>query len=365
LNAFGRRFDPAQPDVHPELRALMVDAARLDPESAAPIIARASLRLRELFRTTQPVVIHPGSAAALREIGLRSAVEHRVLALVGGAGGEALADQAEALGKEVLRLRVHPGRSVEPAHLRRFLAGPEVDSVMLVHAEMTTGSMAPLADLVPLVRARRDMMLFVDASASLGASRLETEQWGLDFVVAPSEGPLGLPAGLAFATASPRLLARARTISGRGTQLDFVAHHAAAARGETLAPVSPPLAAVLERQLERILDVEGLPARWDRHGSMRSMVEAWAAGRNIRLFAAEARRADALTTIALGASRSSAATAAALATEGWRVGVAEGGTGGELLRIGHAGDLQPSHLEGLLEVLERVLGDARSEGASA
>jgi aspartate aminotransferase-like enzyme len=174
VSAFGRRFDPAQPDVLPELRALMVEAAAHDAESAAPVIARASLRLRDLFRTSQPVVIHPGSGAALREIGLRSAVEHRVLALVGGAGGAALADQAEALGKEVLRLRVHPGRSVEPAHLQRFLAGPEVDSVMLVHAELNEGSQAPLADLTPLVRARRDVMLFVDASSSLGASRLET-----------------------------------------------------------------------------------------------------------------------------------------------------------------------------------------------
>lgn len=334
----------------------MVEAAGLDQESAAPVITRASLRLRELFRTSQPVVVHPGSAAALREIGLRSAVEHRVLALIAGAGGEALADQAEALGKEVIRVRVHPGRSVEPAHLRRFLAGPEVDSVMLVHAELSAGSIAPLADLTALVRTRRDVMLFVDASASLGASRLETEQWGVDFVVAPSEGPLGLPVGLAFATASPRLLTRARTISGRGSHLDFVAQHDAAVRGQTLAPVSPALAAVLERQLERILDVEGLPARWARHEQMRTMVTSWAVSRKIRLFAAETRRADALTTLAIGASRTGAAISSALAGEGWRVGVGENGAAGVLLHIGHAGDLQPTQVEGLLEVLGEVLG---------
>jgi aspartate aminotransferase-like enzyme len=356
LSSFGRRFDPAQPDVLPEIRALMVESAGLDAESAAPLIARASLRLRELFRTTQPVVIHPGPAAALREIGLRSAVEHRALALVAGPSGAALADQAEALGKEVLRLFVHPGRSVEPAQLRRFLAGPEVDSVLLVHAEIGTGSIAPLSDLVPLVRARRDVMLFVDAGATLGASRFETEQWGIDFVVAPSEGPLGMPAGLAFATASPRLVARARTITGRGSHLDFVAQYDAAAKGQTLAPVSPALAMVLARQLERILDLEGLPARWARHERMRTIVEAWATRRNLRLFAAESRRADAVTVLALGGARTGAALADAVAAEGWRVGFGESGGAGALLGIGHAGDLQPSHLEGLLEVLERVLG---------
>jgi len=356
LSTFGRRFDPAQPDVLPELRALMVEAAALDPESAGPMIARASRRLRELFRTSQPVVIHPGSSVALREIGLRSTVEHRALALVAGPSGKALADQAEALGKEVLRLHVHPGRSIEPVHLKRFLAGPEVDSVILVHAEAGVGSMLPLADLTPLVRARRDVMLFVDASASLSATPIETEQWGVDFVLGASEGPLGMPAGLAFATASPRLVARGRTITGRGSHLDFVAQHDAAAKDQAIGPIHPALAAVLLRQLERILDAEGLPARWARHAQMRAMTEAWAGSHGFRLFAAESRRADAVTTIALGAQRSGAALSEALTAAGWRVGVGEDRAAGTLLGIGHAGDLQPEQLRGLLEVLGRVLG---------
>jgi aspartate aminotransferase-like enzyme len=357
VNAFGRRFDPARPDIHPELRSTMREAAGLAPDDAAGIVARVSPRLRELFRTTEAVVIHAGSTGALREIGLRAAVEHRALALIGGAGGEALADEAEALGKEVIRVRVHPGRSVEPAHLLRFLSGPEVDTVTMVHAEVGAGSLAPLAELAAVVRARRDLLLFVDASASLGASRLETGEWGLDFVIAGSEGPLGLPAGLAFATASPRLMARARTLTGRGTQLDFVAHHAAADRGETLAPVAAPLAAVLERQLQRMLDVEGLSARWKRHETMRRMVEEWAARRGVRLLAAEARRSDALTALELGDDLTAAALAEALAAEGWGIGVGEGA----LLTIGHAGDLEPPQLAELLAAIDRVLGERRGE----
>ncbi|MEO8140080.1 MAG: aminotransferase class V-fold PLP-dependent enzyme [Gemmatimonadota bacterium] len=351
MSPFGRGFDPAHPDIHPELRAAMIAAAGLEPKAAAVIIARASLRLRELFRTAEPVVIYPGSAAALREIGLRSAVENRSLALIGGPGGEALADQTEALGKEVLRVRVHPGRTVEPAQLLRFLAGPEVDSVTLVHGEVGAGTLAPLAQLAAVTRARKDLLLFVDAGASLGASPFETDQWGLDFVVVASEGPLGLPTGLAFAAASARLLARARGLTGRGTQLDFVTHHAAAARGQTLAPLTPALAAVLELQLQRMLDVEGLPARWTRHEAMRVMVQSWAVGKGLPLLAVEGRRAQALTVLKVGDQRPASAVAQALAEEGWYVGAGEG----DLLRIGHAGDLQPDQLGDLLTVLERVL----------
>ncbi len=357
MSAFGRRFDPAQPDVHPELRALLIEGARLDPEHAPAIVARASRELRVLFRTAEPVVVHQGPAAALREIGLRSTVEHRALALIAGPEGEALADQTEALGKEVLRVRTHPGRVIEPAHLRRFLAGPEIDAVTLVHAETALGSLAPLADLARLIRGQSDLLLFVDAGGSLGASPLEMDQWGVDFVVASSEGPLGLPGGLAFAAGSPRLLGRARTLSGRGSQLDFVAQHAAASAGRALAPVTPALAAVLERQLERVLREEGLVARWGRHAAMRAMVEAWAADRrDLRLLAAGPQRAHAASTLSLSDAGPQADTVVeALQREGWRIGSGRGAGAGEQLQIGHMGDLGPDQLAALLEALGRVL----------
>jgi aspartate aminotransferase-like enzyme len=334
LSSFGRRFDPAQPDVHPELRALLLEAARLEPEHGPAIIARVASDLRALFRTAQPVVVHQGPATALREIGLRSTVEHRALALIAGPEGEALADQTEALGKEVLRVRVQAGRVVEPAHLQRFLAGPEVDAVTLVH-----------------------VLLFVDAGGSLGASPLDMDVWGVDFVVAASEGPLGLPGGLAFAAASPRLLARARSFTGRGSQLDFVAQHAAAGEGRTLAPVTPMLAAVLERQLQRVLHEEGLEARWNRHAVMRAMVEAWAIGRSeLRLLAGGRQGAQAASALALsGAGRTAAAVGSLLEQEGWRIGLGQVGGGGEAIRIGHMGDLAPDQLAALLEALGRAL----------
>ncbi len=349
MSAYDHAFDPATPGVHPALYAVMREAADLDRDTAAQLIAQASLRLPLLFRTAGPVVIHAGTAGALREMGLRSAVEHRALALVAGEEGAALADQVESLGKEVIRLHVRPGRTVEAAHLSRFLAGPEVDTVTVVHAEATAGSLAPLAELARVVQARPELLLVVDASHSLGASPLEMDQWGLDFVVAPSDGALGLPPGLAFAAASPRLLARARTLSGRGAQLDFVAHHAAAAEGRMFTPVAPAFAAALAHQLRQILDVEGLTARWHRHAALGEIVAAWAGARpTARLLAVEGRRAHALSVIMFGEPADGAW--AALSADGWRVGLDGGG-----LRIGHLGDRQPEELRALLEAVAVAL----------
>jgi aspartate aminotransferase-like enzyme len=362
---FGRRFHAALADVHPEVWQVLREVNEDQPGDLPAVLARASLRLRGLFRTAEPVLTLPGPVAVLREIGLRAAVEHRVLVVVSGPDGEALAVAAEALGKEVIRVVVRAGQALEAAHLARFLNGPEVDTVALAHADLGTGSLAPLPELARVVRARRDLLLFVDATGSLGASPLETDQWGLDFVVGASEGPIGLPPGLAFACASPRLLARARLQAGRGVHLDLVSHHGAASRGQVLGPVPGALARALDRQLERILDREGLERRWARHAALAVTVDAWVARRSgMRLLAGTERRAHALSCVELEDGQSSAAVALALAEEGWYLTPAQA-TEPQRLRIGHMGDMEPAQLEGLLDALGRQLDRGAAGGETS
>src|SRR5262245_52516671 len=139
---WGRRFLPDVGDVHPELLAARGEHS-LAPEAVEQLLALAQPRLRSLFRTVEPVTVVPAPAGMLREIGLRATIEHRVLVLVTGSESAALADTAELLGAEVVRLMVHPGQAVEPAQLQHFIASPPVDSVALVHSEPSTGVLAP------------------------------------------------------------------------------------------------------------------------------------------------------------------------------------------------------------------------------
>lgn len=311
--------------------------------------------LRRLFRTSEPVVILPGSAELLRELGLRAAVEHRVLVLVGGPAGESLATQAESLGKEVIRVVTHPGQTLEAEQLARFLQGPEVDSVAVVHAE-ASGALAPLEALGRVVRQRKGLMFLVDASLTVGADPVETDRWGLDFVLAPSEGPIGMQPGLAFAALSSRLIARARGLTGRGIQLDLVAHHAAAAQGRALMPPGPALAALLERQLDQILEAEGLSARWQRHEAMRQLVAQWASQRtDVELLARPARAAGAISVLRLRNGLEAPRIVRALASDGWQIAIANAADGEECLVIGHMGEQLPAQLAGLLTALGRRL----------
>jgi aspartate aminotransferase-like enzyme len=355
MSPASRRFHPDAGSVHPDVLAAARDGGGLDAAAAAAAIAAAQPALRQIFRTGEPVVVLPASVGVLREIGLRAAVDHRVLVLVAGPAGAALADTAEALGREVIRVMVHPGHTLEATQLARFLEGPTVDAVALVHAEAGTGALAPLAELASMVRSRGDALLFVDATGSLGASPLEPDAWGLDFVLAPSEGALGLPGGLAFASASARLISRAREQSDRGIELDFVAHHAAAARGATLAPVAPALAQALALQLRRMAD-EGIEPRWARHAGLRQAVERWVGSRrDVSLLAQPDRRSATVSCLVLPATHPGTVLVQRLAEEGWQVAPGAAPEPDRLLRIGHMGELEEAELEELLEAVGKVL----------
>jgi len=357
--SWGRRFLPDAGEIHPDLLTRLGEQA-LAPEAGEQLLALAQPRLRQLFRTSEPVTVVPAPAGILREIGLRATIEHRVLVLVAGPESAALADTAEALGAEVIRMMVHPGRTPEPDQLERFLASPSVDSVALVHSETSTGTIVPLAELARVVRARRDLLLFVDATGSLGAAPLEADAWGLDFVLGASHGALALPPGLSFAAASTRLVARTRGLAGRGVLLDFLTHHGAAADATVLTPIDPVLALALDRQLERI-DREGLLRRWERHDAMAALVERWVMGRkDVTLFAAHGRRSPAVSVLQLVAPLTGWVVAESLRREGWQVAPGEAPGSERVLRIGHLGEIGPEQLAPLLAALGQRLDAERA-----
>ncbi len=301
-----------------------------EAETDPSFVVRIDPMLRALFRTVHPVATLAVPGAMAREICLDAAIEHRALVLVAGADGEALAATAESLGKEVLRVMVPPGRQVEQAQLLRFLQGPEVDTVVVAHVESTTGTEAPLAELADMLRTRKHIHLFVDASFSLGASQLETDRWALDTVLASGDATLGMPHGVCFVSTSPRMVERARSETGRGRLLDLVAHHAAAVEGRMLAPLAGALSRAVEDQLSRIIGEEGLASRWERHARLRGMVERWVAEQgDVSLIAVPGRRA---------------------ATVSW---LSFSGSAGRLRRVDHAGEMTLTECAAMLAAVDR------------
>ncbi|HET9133288.1 MAG TPA: aminotransferase class V-fold PLP-dependent enzyme [Gemmatimonadales bacterium] len=348
MTVSGRFWLPGPVELHPDTAAAlarpMIGHRLPDGEALA---ASLQDRLRAVLGVRRPVALATCSATGLMEAAIRGGVRERVLCVVGGAFGERFARVAEACDKDVVRLHVAEGTALEAETLAAMLDGPPVDAVTLVHAETSTGVLAPIETLLRLLRPLPDTVIIVDAVTSIGATPVPIDAWGADLVLgAPQKALAGAP-GVAFAVASDRFLERARAQHDRGLYLDLVALHAAGEARRFPQTPALPICQALDVQLGRVL-AEGLAARHARHAAMRTMVEAWAEAHGIGILAPRGRRADAVTALRVPPGRSALALAADLRREGWVVGTGHGADADRLVRIGHMGENTPDQLTQLL-----------------
>ncbi len=355
MSDFGRFFLPGPVEVHPEILAAL-ERPMISPwsDEARALFDGLQPGLQRLFRTREPVLLTASSSTGLLEGVIRSAVPRRGLAVCGGFFGDRLAETLEACGRETVRLHVPVGRTLEPAQLERFLAGPPVDAVLLVHSETSTGALAPLADLARVVRERSDALVVVDAVSSVGALPVETDAWGLDFVFTGSQKALAMPPGLGLGVASPRLLQRAAGVTGRGWYFDLLRYERAARTGQpTQTPALSHLYA-LQCQLSRIDREGGVEARWRRHSAMLAMVDRWVGASNWTFLADPARRSPAVSALVPPAGVRVAEVLREMRARGFTLAGGLGALADRLVRIGHMGDATPAAVDTMLGALADV-----------
>lgn len=359
MSTFGQFFLPGPTEVHPEvLQAMTRPMIPHRGRGMVDLLSGMEQPLREVFRTKGRVLVGTCSATGFMELAVRSGIRQRALSLVGGSFGERFAAITRAAGRDVIRLDVPLGGTVEPDMLRDALRRSDVDAVTLVHSETSTGALAPLEQLAAVVLEFDDVLLLVDAVTSMAGSPVETDAWKLDFVFTGSQKALALPPGLALGVTSERMRERARTIPERGAYFDVMAYQDAMANHQpTNTPAIPQLFA-LETQLHRIQAEGGVELRWDRHAAMRRTVEDWVAGAGGELgfgfLPKEGRRSWTVSCLTVPEGRSGRALVKAAQARGWTLGSGYGELKERTLRIGHMGDHTPERVAELLDVIDSV-----------
>jgi aspartate aminotransferase-like enzyme len=340
---FGRFLLPGPTEVHPDvLRAMQREMIAHRGSEMVRLLEDMERPLQQLFRTQRRVVIGSCSATGFMEMAARCGIRHRVLALVSGSFGSRFAAIAEACGHDVVRLEVPLGETIEPDMLHDALQRSEVDAVSLVHSETSTGALGPLPELAAVVHQHEGVLLLVDAVTSLAGSPVETDALQLDFVFTGSQKALALPPGLALAVASERMLARARTLPGRGAYLDLVAYDEAFAERQPTNTPALSLFYALAEQCRRIQFQGGVGARWARHDAMRQAVEEWVDGPGgalgYRYLPREGRRSWTVSCLTVPKGRSGRDIVRAVRAAGWMLGSGYGPLRETTLRIGHMGE---------------------------
>lgn len=357
---FGRFFLPGPTEVRAE-----VLAAQLRPmigHRGAPmedLIAGMQPALRAVFRTARPVYIASSSATGLMEAAVRNGVRRRVLALVNGAFSERFYQIAVACGYEADALRVPLGAAHAPELVAGALRRGRYDAVTVVHSETATGVLNPIADIARVVHDAGDVVLLVDSVTGIAGAQVETDAWGLDFVLTGSQKALALPPGLALGVAQEAVLARAKEARGRGIYFDLVEFDKYLSKHQT--PNTPALSLfyALQVQLERIA-AEGIEARWARHTAMAERCWEWAddmteRGLPLGVLAPPGFRSPTVTCLTLPPGATGPKMAAALAARGYTIGAGYGELKDATIRIGHMGDHTVAELDALLAELAAVL----------
>ena len=241
----------------------------LDP-AFAELMEEAAELLRQTFgtrnRATLPI---SGTGSAGMDAMVANFVEpgDRVVCGVSGLFGVRMADELERNGAEVVRVEAEWGRAIPTEDLVGALADGAA-ALFVVHGETSTGVCQPL-DGLGLACREHDALLLVDCVTSLAGQPLALDEALVDAAFSGTQKCLNCPPGLAPFTAGERAIAK---LEGRATKvrswyfdLSLVLGYWHADGGRAYHHTAPINMVYALLEALRIVDEEGLEARWRRH----------------------------------------------------------------------------------------------------
>lgn len=283
-------------------------------------------------------------------------------------------EMAEFNGLRVETITAPFGEAIEPSLVEERLAadtGHEIAAVLTVHVDTASS----VRNDIPAIRAAIDAaghpaMFMVDCIASMGCERFEMDEWGVDVTVSASQKGLMTPPGVAMVWAGPRALAAHESADLRTRYWDWTY------RTET-GPYylrfcgTPPVSHLYGlREALRMIDEEGLEARYARHvrlaDAVRAAVRAWSSEGGIGFTARHAdQRSHAVTSIRTGSIDADALALRCRERFGVTLGVGIGGEPGTSFRIGHMGHVNAPLVLGVLGAVEAALVDIGAPTAAS
>jgi aspartate aminotransferase-like enzyme len=206
-----------------------------------------------------------------------------------------------------------------------------------------------------VVRRHRDVFLLVDAVSGMAGAKIDTDAWGIDYVLAGVQKAFALPPGLAVAAVSERALERAKTVPPRSYYFNLPDMHKFHLKNQTPSTPAIPHLFALNAQLDEMVR-EGIENRFARHARMAGVVQAWAK-KYFDIYPEEGYWSKTLTCVKNTRDVDAAAMIKRLVSEyDARIENGYGDLKGKTFRIAHMGDVRPDEIRGLLCALEDILG---------
>lgn len=311
---------PGPVEVDPRvLRALSFPIlGQFDPEFTS-LMNETMAMLRELYMTDNewcyPV---DGTSRSGIEAVLVSLIQpgDKVLVPIYGRFGHLLVEISERCGAEVVFFETEWGTVFDPEEVIKAIHTHKPSLVAMVHGETSTGQMQPLAEIGKACR-DLDILLVVDAVATIGGTPVETDVWHLDAVMGGTQKCLSVPSGMAPLTYNSRVeqklmsrktverglrdatsaRAEGRTIASNYFDLSQLQDYWSSARLNHHTEATSMLYGLHEGL--RILLQEGLEARFQRHLVNERALVAGIQGMGLQLYGDMSSKLPVVTCITI------------------------------------------------------------------
>jgi pyridoxamine---pyruvate transaminase len=161
-------------------------------------------KVAALYGTRSDVILMQGEAVLGLEATARAVVRPGMacLNLVSGVFGKGMGYWLKDFGAELYEVEVPYNDAVDPADVEAVLREhPEIELVTVVHSETPSGTLNPVAEIGPLVKAQGALTL-VDCVSSLGGMPFDPDAWQLDICVAGPQKCLAGPPGMSLISVS-------------------------------------------------------------------------------------------------------------------------------------------------------------------
>ena len=321
-----------------------------------PVYERCLMRLREVCRTREDVLLFGASGTGAFESAVANLVSPGEPQLVVSAGnfGERWAALTAAYGADVDHLRYAWGETPDAEDVRARLRERPAKAAWVVHSETSTGV---VADVQAIAAAAKESgaLVVVDAVSSLGAVPCETDAWGLDVVVSGSQKALMTPPGLGLCAVSPAAYAA----TGSSPRFYFDWERTRKAQASFDAAFTPPVSLVvaLDVALGLLLE-EGLEAAFDRHIRLGRAARAGAKAMGLELFSPDEDRSAVVTAVRAPEGVDAGDVVKALRDRfGMTIAGGQGELRGKIFRLGHIGWFDVFDITTMLAAVELVLAE--------
>ncbi len=291
-------FIPGPVEVAPDVLAKMATPMIGHRSKEATNLQQSiSENLQKLMFTESTIILSTSSGTGLMEAAIRGCTKKRAAVFSVGSFGDRWYEIAQYNNIAADKFSSEPGQPTTAEMVDAALQTGKYDVVTVQHNETSSGIMNPVREIGEVVRKYDGVLLLVDAVSSLGGAKIEVDNWGVDICITSTQKCLGLPPGLSLCCVSERAYEAAKQNEFRGFYLDIVKLYDAVKKNYQY-PSTPSLSHMfeLDYQLDKIVNLEGIENRFDRHTKLSDILRAWAE-KHFSLFAAPECRSNTVTCI--------------------------------------------------------------------